>query len=52
MEVSYRGRAASGTVVYPPGTDGVRAVRVDGAGRLHMPWHARPGRVILRRGSR
>jgi outer membrane protein assembly factor BamB len=38
--VSFGGAAVSGSVVYLPCTDGVRAVRVDGAGHLHVLWHA------------
>jgi outer membrane protein assembly factor BamB len=37
---SYGGAAVSGNVVYLPCTDGVRAVRVDGGGHLHVLWHA------------
>jgi len=37
---SFGGAAVSGSVVYLPCTDGVRAVRVDDAGRLHVLWHA------------
>jgi hypothetical protein len=29
-----------GSGVYLPGTDGVRAVRADGSGQLHVLWHA------------
>ncbi len=36
---SFGGAAVSGDVVYLPCTDGVRAVRVDGAGKLHVLWH-------------
>ena len=37
---SFGGAAVDGSVVYLPCTDGVRAVRVDGAGQLHVLWHA------------
>jgi outer membrane protein assembly factor BamB len=37
---SFGGAAVDGGVVYLPCTDGVRAVRVDDAGRLHVLWHA------------
>jgi outer membrane protein assembly factor BamB len=37
---SFGGTAVSGDVVYVPCTDGVRAVRIDSAGGLHMLWHA------------
>jgi outer membrane protein assembly factor BamB len=37
---SYGGAAVDGDVVYLPCTDGVRAVRVDSAGALHVLWHA------------
>jgi outer membrane protein assembly factor BamB len=37
---SFGGAAVGGNVVYLPCTDGVRAVRVDGAGQLHVLWHA------------
>lgn len=39
---SYGGAAVSGNVVYLPCTDGVRALRVDAAGRLHVLWLASP----------
>jgi outer membrane protein assembly factor BamB len=38
--ISFGGAAVDGDVVYLPCTDGVRAVRVDGSGRLHVLWHA------------
>ena len=38
--VSFGGAAVDGNVVYLPCTDGVRAVRVDDAGKLHVLWHA------------
>ena len=37
---SFGGAAVDGSVVYLPCTDGVRAVRVDSAGQLHVLWHA------------
>ncbi|HEY9483125.1 MAG TPA: PQQ-binding-like beta-propeller repeat protein [Micromonosporaceae bacterium] len=37
---SFGGAAVNGNVVYLPCTDGVRAVRVDDAGKLHEVWHA------------
>jgi outer membrane protein assembly factor BamB len=37
---SFGGAAVDGSVVYLPCTDGVRAVRVDAAGQLHVLWHA------------
>jgi hypothetical protein len=36
----YGGSAVSGSVVYLPCADGVAAVRVDSAGRLHELWQA------------
>jgi outer membrane protein assembly factor BamB len=36
----YGGPAVDGDVVYLPCTDGVRAVRVDSAGQLHVLWQA------------
>jgi outer membrane protein assembly factor BamB len=36
---SFGGAAVNGDVVYLPCTDGVRAVRVDDAGKLHVLWH-------------
>ena len=36
---SFGGAAVDGGVVYLPCTDGVRAVRVDDAGQLHVLWH-------------
>jgi outer membrane protein assembly factor BamB len=36
---SFGGAAVDGDVVYLPCTDGVRAVRVDDAGKLHVLWH-------------
>ena len=38
--LSFGGAAVDGDVVYLPWTDGVRAVRVDDAGKLHVLWHA------------
>jgi len=38
--MSFGGAAVDGDVVYLPCTDGVRAVRVDGSGQLHVLWHA------------
>lgn len=37
---AFGGAAVNGDVVYLPCTDGVRAVRVDDAGQLHVLWHA------------
>jgi hypothetical protein len=37
---SYGGTAVVGSTVYVPCTDGVRAVRIDSTGRLHLLWHA------------
>ncbi|MDT5042269.1 MAG: hypothetical protein QOE51_3254 [Actinoplanes sp.] len=36
---SFGGAAVNGDVIYLPCTDGVRAVRVDDAGKLHVLWH-------------
>jgi outer membrane protein assembly factor BamB len=36
---SFGGAAVQGDVVYLPCTDGVRAVRVDNSGKLHVQWH-------------
>jgi outer membrane protein assembly factor BamB len=38
--LSFGGAAVHGNVVYLPCTDGVRAVRVDDTGQLHVLWHA------------
>jgi outer membrane protein assembly factor BamB len=40
---SFGGTAVAGDVVYVPCTDGVRAVRIDGAGQLRVLWHAPDG---------
>lgn len=37
---SFGGSAVNGNTVYLPCTDGVRAVQVDSAGKLHVQWHA------------
>lgn len=37
---SFGGAAVDRDVVYVPCDDGVRAVRVDAGGKLHMLWHA------------
>jgi outer membrane protein assembly factor BamB len=37
--LSFGGAAVDGNLVYLPCTDGVRAVRVDDAGQLHVLWH-------------
>ncbi len=37
---SYGGTAVDGDVVYVPCEDGVRAVRIDGSGTMHVRWHA------------
>jgi outer membrane protein assembly factor BamB len=37
---SFGGTAVVGNVVYVPCTDGVRAVRIDASGRMHVLWHA------------
>jgi outer membrane protein assembly factor BamB len=37
---SFGGAAVNGKVLYLPCTDGVRAVSVDDAGKLHVLWHA------------
>ncbi len=37
---SFGGAAVDGNVVYLPCTDGVRAVRVDDSGAMHVRWHA------------
>ncbi|MGH8860997.1 MAG: PQQ-binding-like beta-propeller repeat protein [Jatrophihabitantaceae bacterium] len=39
---SYGGTAVDGSVVYVPCDDGLRAVRIDAAGRMHQLWLARP----------
>jgi outer membrane protein assembly factor BamB len=38
--VSFGGAAVNGNVVYLPCVDGVRAVRVDNAGKMHVLWHS------------
>jgi hypothetical protein len=37
---SFGGTAVSGDVVYVPCTDGVRAVRIDATGTMHVLWRA------------
>ena len=37
---SFGGTAVAGDTVYVPCADGLRAVRIDGAGRLTVAWHA------------
>ncbi len=37
---AYGGTASVGATVYVPCTDGLRAVRVDSAGRISVLWHA------------
>jgi outer membrane protein assembly factor BamB len=37
---SFGGTAVVGDVVYVPCTDGLRAVRIDAAGSIHVLWHA------------
>jgi len=39
---SFGGTAVAAGVVYVPCTDGVRAVTVDGTGKLSVRWHADP----------
>jgi hypothetical protein len=36
---SYGGAAVNGNVVYAPCSDGVRAIRIDAAGTMHLLWH-------------
>jgi outer membrane protein assembly factor BamB len=38
--VSFGGTAVVGSRVYVPCTDGIRAVRIDATGHLHILWHA------------
>jgi hypothetical protein len=40
---SFGGTAVVGATVYVPCTDGLRAVRIDSTGRLHVLWHAGSG---------
>lgn len=37
---SFGGTAVDGATVYVPCTDGLRAIRIDGAGTIHRAWHA------------
>jgi outer membrane protein assembly factor BamB len=37
---SFGGTAVVGARVYVPCTDGVRAIRIDAAGQIHLLWHA------------
>ncbi|HEV7205521.1 MAG TPA: PQQ-binding-like beta-propeller repeat protein [Jatrophihabitans sp.] len=37
---SFGGTSVVADVVYVPCTDGIRAVRIDGAGTMHVLWHA------------
>ena len=39
---SFGGTAVRGSVVYVPCDDGLRAVRIDRRGRMHVLWHAAP----------
>ncbi|MEO7260709.1 MAG: PQQ-binding-like beta-propeller repeat protein [Jatrophihabitantaceae bacterium] len=41
---SFGGTAVAGDTVYVPCDDGMRAVRIDGAGRIAVRWHA--GRLV------
>jgi hypothetical protein len=36
---SFGGTAVAGDTVYVPCTDGLRAVRIDSAGTMHVSWH-------------
>ena len=36
---SYGGTAVAGNIIYVPCEDGLRAVRIDNAGRMHVLWH-------------
>jgi outer membrane protein assembly factor BamB len=38
--VSFGGTAVVGSRVYVPCTDGIRAVRIDRTGHMHLLWHA------------
>ena len=40
---SFGGTAVTGSTVYVPCTDGLRAVRIDASGRLRTLWHAAGG---------
>ena len=42
---SFGGTAVVGSRVYVPCTDGIRAVRIDSTGHLHVVWHA-AGQVV------
>jgi outer membrane protein assembly factor BamB len=42
---SYGGTAVVRAVVYVPCADGVRAVRIDKSGQLHVLWHVRSSSV-------
>jgi hypothetical protein len=37
---SFGGTSVVGSTVYVPCTDGLRAVRIDSAGAMHVAWHA------------
>ena len=37
---SFGAAAVRGSVVYVPCTDGIRAVRIDSTGHMHLLWHA------------
>ncbi len=37
---SFGAAAVRGSVVFVPCTDGIRAVRIDSTGRMHLLWHA------------
>jgi PQQ-like domain len=42
---SFGGTAVVGSRVYVPCTDGIRAVRIDSTGHLHVVWHA-AGQIV------
>ena len=43
---SFGGTAVVGSVVYVPCADGVRAVRIDGSGTLHVLWHVTKTSIV------
>lgn len=40
---AFGAAARSGSIVYVPCTDGIRQVRIDATGRIHLGWHTQSG---------
>jgi len=43
---SFGGTAVSGSTVYVPCTDGVRAVTIDSTGHMTVPWHVSQSSIV------